>query len=149
MRSQLTILLLGICAAGCSGIAAAQSAPQRCPIAIENLTLGYSHAGGQSKPQLQLQFGNRADRRIGTATFELWLLAEGGYPHQYPDDLVYRDGLDPHKRKNFTWDLTPEAVDIHRTGESLVLHGVEFADGTAWKDDGSESCVLTIDYHPR
>ena len=149
MRSQLKSLLFAICLTGCPVGALAQKAAQRCPIAIEHLALGYSHEGGQSKPQLQLQFGNRADRRIAAATFELSLLGEGGYPHSYPEDLVYRNGLDPHKYKNFTWDLNPEAVDIHRTGESLVLQQVEFEDGTSWKDDGSESCALTVDYHPR
>jgi len=75
MRFPLKALLLAVCVSGCWAGATAQGTAQKCPIAIESLSLGYNHAGGQSKPQLQLQFGNRADRRIGTATFELWLLA--------------------------------------------------------------------------
>jgi hypothetical protein len=149
MGTRIQSLMLAVCIAGCSAEGMSQKPAQRCPIAIENLALGYNHAEGQSKPQLQLQFGNRENKRIATATFQLWLLGEGGYPHPYSEDLVYRDGLDPHKRRNFTWDLNPEAVDIHRTGESLILQAVEFDDGTTWKDDGSLSCELTVDYHPR
>jgi hypothetical protein len=141
--------MLAVYLVACSVGAEAQTKGQTCPVAIEHLELSYSHAGGQSKPQLQVRFANHADRRIATATFQLSLLGEGGYPHPYPDDLIYSNGLDPHKWKFFTWDLTPEAVDIHRTGETLLLEQVKFEDDTEWKDDGSESCVLTLDYHAR
>jgi hypothetical protein len=133
----------------CTVGALAQKKPQTCPVAIEHLELAYNHAGGQSRPQLVVRFANHADRRLASATFELSLLGAGGDAHPYPDDLVYRNGLDPHKWKFFTWDLAPESVDIHRTGETLLLREVKFDDDTEWKDDGSETCVLTLDYHAR
>lgn len=129
--------------------AVAQKAEQVCPVAIESLDLGYGHQGGQSKPQLTAVLGNRTEKRVATARFRLSLLDAGGYANEYPEDLTFDRGLDVHMRRRHIWNLAPESVNIHRTGQSLVLLSVEFDDRTAWKDDGSESCVLTMDYHPR
>lgn len=120
---------------------------QVCPIAVENVVLSYRHQGGPSTPQLAAMLGNRAGKRIASARFELSLLNASGDPHTYPEDLVYRRGLAMDKRINYVWTLAPESVDIHRTGEALVLLEVQFDDQTSWKDDGSESCGYGVDYH--
>jgi hypothetical protein len=128
---------------------AIHAAPQNCPATIESLALNYNHQGGQSKPQLSATFSNRAGKRISSVTFDLSLLDSTGAPHAYPRALTYRDGLDAGKVKTSQWALDPESVDIRRTGEILLLRAVEFDDGMSWKDDGSESCALTVDYHAR
>jgi len=122
---------------------------QVCPIAIENLELSYRHQGGQSTPQLAAMLGNRAGKRIASARFQLSLLDPDGYPHSYPEELVYGKGLDVDKRRNYFWTLASESVDMHRTGEALVLLEVVFDDQSSWKDDGSESCGYGVDYHAR
>jgi hypothetical protein len=127
----------------------AQSSNQVCPISIEHLELGYAHRGSVSSPELIAIFSNTTGSRIATARFELSQLGAGGYPHSYPNILTYQVGVNAHKRTRYAWDLDPEAVDIHRTGQSLLLLSVGFDDRTIWKDDGSESCVLTVDYHGR
>ena len=137
------------CAVFCSMRAAAQKAAQVCPVSVENLELTYSHAGGRSTPQLAATLGNRTGKRIASARFRLSILNASGDPHFYPEDPVYRKRLDAGKQRHFIWTLDLESVDIHRTGEELVLLEVEFDDLTRWKDDGSESCGSAVDYHAR
>jgi hypothetical protein len=149
MRTSFAMLMVALCLAGGATRAKAQNTGQKCPVVLDHIELSYNHQGGQSKPQLRVEFGNAAGKGIATVTFGLSVLDPSGYPHPYPDDIVYRDGLETGKQKIFTWSLAPESVDIHRTGETVLVQEVEFADATSWKDDGSESCVLTVDFHPR
>lgn len=147
---KITLLLaLGCCLAFVAPQASAGAFEQKCPVALDHIELSYAHQGGQSKPQLRVNFGNTAGKQISTITFTLSILDSGGYPHPYPDDLVYRKGLEANEQKVFVWSLAPESVDIHRTGETVLVQEVEFSDATSWKDDGSESCELTVDFHPR
>jgi hypothetical protein len=127
----------------------AESPEPKCPVVTNRVELSYNHQGGVSKPQLAIEFDNRAGKQISKITYNLLLLGEGGYPHPYPEDLTYREGLETGKRKVYIWDLSSEAVDIHRTGETVVVKKVEFTDATSWIDDGSESCMFTVDYHAR
>jgi hypothetical protein len=149
MRARITLLTLAFCVSCGLGQAAAQSQEHKCPILLDHIELSYSHQGGQSKPQLRVTFDNSAGKAISAVTFSLSVLDSGGYPHPYPDNLEYRDGLDTGKQKDFAWILSPESVDIHRTGETVSVQEVDFADNTVWKDDDSDSCVLTVDFHPR
>ena len=147
IRAKVALAWMALgCVAGGSPLAV-HAAPQNCPAKIENLALSYSHQGGQSKPQLSATFSNQSGKRISSATFELSLLDSAGYPHPYPHALSLRDGLDAGKVRTSQWALRVEAVDIHRTGEILLLREVDFDDGMTWKDDGSESCSLAVDYH--
>lgn len=129
--------------------ARAEQPKLQCPVAIKTIELTYSHVGGQSKPQLGAIFANHAEKHVAAITFSLSQLDSAGSPHPYPDDLIYRGGLSTGKQKHFTWDLSPEAVDLHRTGELLLVRAVRYDDATEWKDDGSESCSFTVDYHAR
>jgi hypothetical protein len=149
IRAKVALVWLTLgCAAGESPLAV-HAAAQVCPATIDSLALNYNHQGGQSKPQLTATFSNRAGKRIASARFELSLLDSAGYPHAYPHALTYSEGLDAGKVKTSQWALDPEFVDMHRTGEMLLLQAVEFDDATSWKDDGSESCGFGVDYHPR
>jgi len=138
------VLAFGLTSSGMQ----ATALEQQCPVSLKQISLGYNHEGGQSKPQLRVNFANQAGKEISTVTFSLSVLDSAGSPREYSDDLVYRDGLGVGKTKLFAWDLTPESIDIHRTGETVLLQKVEFSDSTVWTDDGSQSCVLTVDYHP-
>jgi hypothetical protein len=149
MRANFALLTLAICITTGIARASVQSTPGQCPVVLDHIELSYSHQQGQSKPQLRVNFGNAAGKRISTVTLTLSLLDSNGYPRPYPDDLVYRGGLEAGKERAFTWDLTPESIDIHRSGETVLVQEVEFADNTSWKDDGSESCILTVDFHAK
>jgi hypothetical protein len=149
MRSNAALLTTVLYLAYGAAHSLAQSPEQKCPVGLDHIELSYGHQGGQSKPQLRVIFNNDSGKKISTVTFSLSVLDSGGYPHPYPDDLVYRDGLEAGKQKVFSWELAPESVDIHRTGETVVVQEVEFAGSASWKDDGSESCVLTLDFHPK
>jgi hypothetical protein len=126
---------------------AAASSEQKCSVVIDQIALDYNHAGGRSVPQLRVRFGNAAGKRVTTVKFSLSLLASGGDAHLYPYDLEYSGGLETHTKKDFTWDLVPEAVDMHRAGETVFVQKVEFADETTWVDDSSESCAFKVDFH--
>jgi len=143
------LLVFTLCLAFGALKAEAESPEPKCPVVINRVELSYNHQGGVSKPQLTIEFGNHAGKQISKITFNLLMLNEGGYPHPYPDDLTYQEGLETGKRKVYNWDLAFEAVDIHRTGETVVVERVEFIDTTNWIDDGSESCVFTVDFHAR
>jgi hypothetical protein len=149
MRINFATLIIALCLVYSTMGAKAQNSGQKCPVVLDHIELSYNHQGGQSKPQLRVEFDNAAGKGITTVTFSLSVLDPAGYPHPYPDDIVYRDGLEAGKQKTFTWSLAQESVDIHRAGETVLVQEVEFADATSWKDDGSESCVLTVDFHPR
>jgi hypothetical protein len=129
--------------------AKAESPEHKCPVVIHSVALSYNHQDGQSRPQLRIEFGNGAGKQISNVTFSWSVLDAEGNPHPYPDDLTYQEGLETGKRKAFFWNLAPEAVDIHRSGETVVVKKVEFADTTRWIDDGSESCGFTVDFHAR
>jgi hypothetical protein len=149
IRAKVALVCLAFgCVAGGDPLAV-HAAPQNCPAKIDSLALNYSHQGGQSKPQLSANISNQSGKRISSATFELSLLDSAGYPHPYPRALSFSDGLEAGKVRASQWALRVEAVDIHRTGEVLLLRAVEFDDGMSWKDDGSESCSLAVDYHAR
>jgi hypothetical protein len=149
MRSNATLLVFTLCLA-CGAVNGKAESPEReCPVVINHVDLSYNHQGGESKPQLTIEFGNHSGKQISKITFNLSVLGQGGYPHPYPDELIYREGLDTDKRKVYIWDLTSEAVDIHRTGETTVVKKVEFIDTTSWSDDGSESCAFTVDFHAK
>jgi len=149
MRKIHFLLALGCYVAFVIPQTNAWAAEQKCPVALDHIELSYAHQGGQSKPQLRINFGNAAGKQISTITFTLSILDPSGYPHPYPGDLVYRKGLEADAQKVFVWSLAQESVDIHRTGETVLVQEVEFSDATSWKDDGSESCELTVDFHPK
>jgi hypothetical protein len=150
MRFSNILLISALCLALKPGLASAQSSERKCPVLLDHIDLSYGHQGGQSKPQLRVSFGNNAGKTITTVTFSLSVLDSGGYPHPYPDDLTYSDSLEAGKEKTYTWGLSPESVDIHRTGETVTVQEIGFADNTVWKNnEDSESCVLTVDFHPR
>jgi hypothetical protein len=125
------------------------SPEQKCPVVINRTELGYNHQGGQSKPYLRVEFGNTAGKQISTIVYGLSVLDPGGNPHPYPDELMYQGGLETGKKRAFTWELAREFVDIHRSGETVVVKRVEFIDTTHWIDDGSERCAFTVDFHAR
>ncbi len=149
MRTNTVLLVVAFCLACGSARAKAGSAERKCPVVINSVELSYNHQGGASKPQLRVQFENHAGKRISSVTFSLSVLDADGNPRPYPDDLTYRDGLDAGKKKVFIWDLAPEIVDIHRTGETVVVKVAGFFDSKDWIDDGSESCAFKVDYHAR
>jgi hypothetical protein len=149
MRAVAALLVFALSLACGAMRAEAKSPEQKCPVVIDRVELSYNHQGGESKPQLRVEFGNFAGKQISNITFSLSVLDADGYPRPYPDDLTYREGLETGKRKVFIWDLAPETVDIHRAGETVVVKKVEFSDTTGWIDDGSESCVFTVDFHAK
>jgi hypothetical protein len=147
IKSIASSVGLAFCLALGVGRTAAASSAQKCSVVIDQIALDYNHGGGRSIPQLRVRFVNAAGKRLTRVKFALALLASGGDAHLYPYDLEYADGLETGKTKVFTWDLVPEAVDIHRAGEAVFVQEVEFADETAWVDDGSESCAFKLDFH--
>lgn len=149
MKRHTSLLALAACLAFGGESAEASSPKQACPVIIKQVDLSYKHAGGRSVPQLRMSFGNRANRPISTVTFTLSLLDSDGYLHPYPEDLQHSEGLEPGIKTVFTWELASEAVDIHRTGETVAVEKVEFADTSSWVDDGSQSCAFTVDYRAK
>jgi len=127
----------------------AESPERYCPVVINSVELIYNHQGGVSRPQLSVEFENHSGKKISNVRFSLSLLDAGGYRRPYPYDLAYKEGLNSGKKKVFIWDLAPESVDIHRTGEAVVVKIVEFDDTTHWFDDDSEFCVFTVDFHAK
>ncbi|MGD0938422.1 MAG: hypothetical protein ABR905_01835 [Terracidiphilus sp.] len=147
VNASLLVLVLGM---ACGAMRAeARSPEQKCSVVIDSVQLSYNHQGGESKPQLRVEFSNDAGKQISQITLDLYLLDAGGNPQPYPDELTYQDGLGIGKKKSFLWDLARESVDIHRTGETVVVKKVEFINGKDWIDDGSESCAFTVDFHAR
>lgn len=150
LNTIFPLWVLVFCGVFGNACTAAESPAQKCPVVIDRIDLTYSHQGGQSKPELKVSFGNAGGRRVATVLFSLSLLNSSGDLQTYPEDLAYRDGLDPDKKRVFIWELAPESVDIHRAGEIVVIKKVGFDDaGSVWTDDGSETCKLTVDYHAR
>jgi len=131
----------------CIGIPAAARPPERCPVLLQNISLTYNHNGGKSTPQLQVKFANDTGVELAKATFQLSVLDAAGYPQIYANDFEFRGALAPRKSKISSWDLDANSVDIHRTGETVLLKSVTFADGNGWADDGSETCRMTVDFH--
>ncbi len=127
----------------------AQSPKPKCPVALGRVEVSYRHDGGESKPQLQLSFQNESGKPVSNVVFKLMLLDSGGYPREYAHEFIYNAVLEPGKTKIGTWKLDPESVDIHRTGASALVEKLTYSDDTTWADDGSESCSVTMDYHPR
>jgi hypothetical protein len=149
MKLRLKWLLVALLASYLPTFAEAQNAADKCPIAIDQVELSYNHQDGQSRPQLTSKFVNETKKQVLAITFSLFVLDSSEAPRPYPDDLTYSEKLDPGQKKMFTWDLSSESIDMHRTGESLILEKVEFADNTLWRDDGSESCAYTVDFHAK
>jgi hypothetical protein len=149
MRACGALLVITLWLACGASETKAENPERKCPVVVERVDLSYNHQGRESKPQLTIGFGNFSAKQITAITFILSVLDGGGYPHLYPDDLTYRESLESGKRKEFLWELPYRAVDIHRTGEMVVVKQVQFADRTSWIDDGSESCAYTVDFHAR
>ncbi len=155
MRAKAALLILTICFAAGAARAKAEAPKRKCPVVINRVALSYKHQGGPSTPQLTMEFENHAGKQISKVVFTLYVLGAGGYPRPYPDDLTYQTDqaeLEAGKKKVHVWDLAPEDVDIHHTGETVVVNRVEFRDAagtTDWTDDGSESCSFTVDFHAR
>jgi hypothetical protein len=129
--------------------AEAESTDRNCPVVIDRVELSYSHQGEPSQPQIKVWFENSANKPIVAITFSLLILNSSGDSHPYPDELSYVDDIDTGEKKVFQWKLTPELVDIHRAGETVVVEEVEFASAASWKDDGLQSCALKVDYQAR
>lgn len=148
----MLLLIVLICSAIFTGSASAQTSgsASHCPISLDRLDLRYNHAGGQSVPQLKLAFVSRTERTVSYLNFAVTILDSQGNPHPYTQDLSYRHDIPPgSQQRSHTWNLDPAAVDMHHSGESITLLGAQFADGTAWKDDGSLACTLAVDFHPK
>jgi hypothetical protein len=149
-RFALVSLLLCYAALDYSAIAAPDESAARCPINLNRLELRYGHAGGQSVPQLKLDFTNLTGKTIEGIELTLYILDSQGNPHPYSEDLAYHHEIAPGTQlKSHIWLLDAASVDIFRTGESLTLRAVQFADGTTWKDDGSQACKIAVDYHAK
>lgn len=149
MKAASASLALALCVAGGAMECAAQSPGAKCPVAIDQISLSYNHEGGRSVPQLKVWFENGAGKPISTVTFSVALLDSGGYPRLYPHNLKFRGGLESGKKRESRWELGADSVDIHGTGETVTAQRIEFADGSAWSNDGSESCTLTVDFHSK
>ena len=127
-----------------------ESGASKCPVGFEQVDVSYNHSGGQSVPQLRLAFSNRTDRTIADFMFALSILDSDGNPVRYPSDFTYRrDFPAGAPERSHLWKLDPASIDIHRSGETVTLLETRFADGAAWKDDGSRACALTFDYHAK
>jgi hypothetical protein len=149
MKTTSAFLALALCFAGGAVECAGQSPEAKCPVVIDQLMLSYNHEGGRSVPQLKVWFENQAGKQVSTVTFSLSVLDSGGYRRPYPHSLKSHASLDSGKKKESAWELTAESVDIHGTGETVAVTKIEFADASTWTDDGSESCALTVDFHPK
>lgn len=149
MKMITAALTAAICLAWGVVQGAAQSPEAKCPVMLDHVALAYNHEGGRSVPQLKVWFENHAGKQISTVIFSLSVLDSGGYPRPYPHNLKSHASLDSGKKKESTWELTAESVDIHGTGETVAVTKIEFADASTWTDDGSESCALTVDFHPQ
>jgi hypothetical protein len=120
-----------------------------CPIGFHHLDLRYNHAGGESKPQINLSFINQTQKKVAVFTISLSLLDSAGYANPYGKDLNYRAGADPGKKYVAIWTLQSPLIDMHHTGEIVYLQKVDFSDGTRWTDPGSLICKIVVDYHPQ
>jgi hypothetical protein len=130
--------------------AAQAGSASKCPVALNHLDLRYYHAGGQSIPQLKLVFTNETEKTVTDMTFSLSILDPEGNSHPYAEPLTYRRDISPgQQQRSHTWTLETSSIDMHHTGEGLNLLEVQFADGSAWKDDGSLACSLVIDFHAK
>jgi hypothetical protein len=143
------LLTLAACATGIAIPAIGQSHKQTCPVIPTFVDVNYYHQGGRSKPQLRVQMENGAGKPVASVTLTLSLLDTAGATRIYPNDFSYDKGLETGRNKLYAWNLSPDLVDMHRTGESVFIKEVTFADGNEWSDDGSESCQITLDYHAR
>jgi len=149
VKTAYASLVLSLCVAGGAMAGAAQTPEAKCPVMLHQIALNYNHEGGRSVPRLKVWFENLAGKQISTVTFSLSVLDSGGYPRPYPHNLKSRGSLDSGKKKESTWELAAESVDMHGTGETVAVTRIEFADTSTWIDDGSESCALTVDFHPK
>ena len=150
MRSFCLLLALTGSYSHATYAALLPDADSKCPISLNRLDLRYNHAGGESVPQVKLAFVNRTDKTIGAMTFSLSILDSEGNPHPYFQNLTYRRDVPPGpQQRSHTWTLDTSNVDMHHTGENMTLLEVDFGDGSSWKDDGSESCTLLVDFHPK
>ncbi len=137
--------------------ASAQSPPgsprkdsSKCPVSFEHVDVRYNHAGGESVPQLRVTFANRTEKTIAGFVFSLAILDSNGNPIPYASQFEYRREFPAGEgQRSRIWNLDPASVDMHRSGENVTLVGATFADGTTWKDDGSEACTLAFDYHAK
>jgi hypothetical protein len=153
MKTYLTLIIgtFVCCVSLCSNLTATPAiSPLRCPIGLERLDLRYNHVGGESVPQLKLAFTNRSEKTITSMLFSLSILDSAGNPHPYIENLSYRRDIPPgDQQRSHTWNLDRASIDMHHSGESVTLLETQFADGTEWKDDGSQSCTLLVDFHPK
>ena len=161
MRKEIQAALIVLGAFGCC-TAPGQSPPAqssgsqpaatsaKCPVSFEQVDVRYNHAGGESVPQLRLAFTNRTDKTIAGFVFSLSILDPNGNPIPYPSQLEYRREFPPSpQQRSRLWSLDKASVDMHRSGETVTLLETTFADGTTWKDDGSQACTLAFDYHAK
>lgn len=148
-RLFLVLIIIYSSASGMYGAQTAQS-QTKCPIALNRLDLRYNHAGGQSVPQLKLAFANQTDKIVSNMTFSLSILDSEGNPHPYSENLTYHRDIPPgNQQRSHTWTLDSASVDMHHTGESMTLLDVQYSDNSSWKDDGSQACSLTVDFHAK
>ena len=155
-RSVKLKLLVGTAFACCTALAQTSAGPppatahSKCPIGFKQVDVRYNHAGGESTPQLRLSFTNQTSKTITDFVFSLSILDSDGNPVPYASDFHYRHEFPlGEAQRSRIWNLDPASVDMHRTGESVTLLEAQFADGTSWKDDGSQACSLAFDYHAR
>ena len=152
MKSKFALPGVLICcgAFACCGAAAQAVSSVKCPVGLDRLDLRYNHAGGQSVPQLRLVFTNLTDKTITNMVLALSILDPEGNSHTYPENLTHHREIAPGTpQRSHLWNLDMASVDMHHSGESVTLQEVQFADGTAWKDDGSLACTLSVDFHPK
>ncbi len=138
------------------GVIALALAPQtfwganpNCPVHLHQISIQYNHQGGTSRPQLSILYEDQSQLSVAQIHFSLAILDANGSPHPYGDNFLSKGVVSVGKPKLEFWDLVPELVDIHRTGEIVVVQQVRFSDGSVWKDKGEETCSLTVDYHGR
>jgi len=127
----------------------AQSTPQSCPVSYSRLQMPLRHRGGMSTPLVQLSFTNETKKKIDRAKFGLVLINSDGSLAPYDKMLTFTAGADPGKAVDAEWALDMEKVDIYHQGETVYLVNAEFADGTAWKDDGNQKCRDDVYFGPK
>jgi hypothetical protein len=120
-----------------AGLAAAQSAPVKCPIQFKVVETR------RWVPDVGVGFWNRSDKVIVGVKFQLQMFDATGDPAKSPFEYVSAHKVKPGKYSDPGWTNAYLERPYMSHKATMWLQKAMFEDGTTWEDDGTHSCSMT------
>jgi hypothetical protein len=113
-----------------------------CPVTLTGV---YANPPGRSGALVSVHFVNQTDKRLIAVKVAIAGYDAAWDKHDFPEEYSVAVNLKPQKEAGPVWRIQKDQFALDTAGGAIVsLEKLVFSDGSTWRDDGTESCSLSI-----